>query len=145
MQDHENSLCGHHSNLVAGLLAMLLRPQTTDYHFSLPTPIKEAVQRLRNHQGDIEGAARLVFDALFLLWTRRWMPSTGGEAIADPTIRYLALSSLKSDRGFKNASAITPELAKLQYCMRLVFLKAIHQDGGEDVLEKCCQMQPWFT
>ena len=144
MQDHENSLRGHYSNPVSGLLAMLLRPQTTNYRFSLPALIKEAVQRLRNHQGDIKGAAQLVFDALFLLWTRRWMPSTGGEAIADPTIRYLALSSLKSDGGFKDVSAITPELAKLQYCMRLVFLKAIHQDGGEDVLEKCRQMQPWF-
>lgn len=142
MQDHERSLRDHYSNPVCGLLAMLLRPQT-DYRFSLPTPVEEAIQHLMTHQGDIKAAARRVFDVLLLLWTRRWTP-TEDQTIADPTIRFLALSSLKSDGGFKDASAITPELAKFQYCMRLVFLKAIHEEGG-DVLEKCRQMQPWFT
>jgi hypothetical protein len=76
---------------------------------------------------DLEIIANHILHILSLIWQRSWPPLVN-HRISDPTIAYLALSSLESTGKFKGAEEVTPVIAKFEYTMRLVFLLIINQD-----------------
>jgi len=55
------------------------------------------------------------------MWTVRWQPVIG-QVIHDPTICYLALMLMEMDGSFKDPKDSTGHVARLEYCMQLMFL-----------------------
>jgi len=137
-----------YSQVCVRLLAMLLRPKTS-YSIPLPSKVAASVNRLRaaletKNKTEICGA---VHDTLFRLWTRVWDKSAEN-SIGDPTVCLVALSMLKQDGSFLSPHATTPFIAKLEYCMRLVFLLAVDAKRKEAKISttKACDMfARWFT
>lgn len=66
-----------------------------------------------------------VHELLIKLWHREWQSPSSEFDIPDPTIRTLALRSLKEDGSFKDPSAVTPDIAKFEYLMRLSAVQEI--------------------
>lgn len=81
------------------------------------------------------------------VWTKTWKRSTS-TVIVDPTERYLALATLKKDSSFKEPKHVTTIIAKLEYCMRLTFLRELRSkvdvEGGMEEHEACDALQDWF-
>ncbi|KAF8425053.1 hypothetical protein L210DRAFT_3509366 [Boletus edulis BED1] len=88
---------------------------------------------------------------LMKLWTTRWRKmSDCPQNITDPTEAALALMTLNQDGSFKEPKDVTRIIAKLEYCMRLTFLKEIraqaeHINGNIMEVAACDALQPWFT
>ena len=122
---------------------MLIRKDTS-YVINLPEDIQEALSDLIARQTPLKERADKVLKVLLMLWTRPWAPTSNADMIPDPTIRYLALSTLKSDGGFLEPHLITNILARIQYCMRLVFLQQMHY-SGDDLHAACDNLCHWFT
>jgi hypothetical protein len=133
-----------YSGPIVGLLAMLLRPKPT-YTIDLPDNISEAVSRLSDTlaSGDVELSRQHAYSVLKLLWTTEWTHTEGGHS-SDPTIQYFALSTLREDGAFQEPKLITNIIARLEYCMRLVFLRSMHDAGGK-LEEACRKLQYWFV
>ncbi|KAG6382208.1 hypothetical protein JVT61DRAFT_861 [Boletus reticuloceps] len=88
---------------------------------------------------------------LMKLWTTHWRKvSDYPQRITDPTEAALALMTLNQDGSFKEPKNVTNIIAKLEYCMRLTFLKEIRSqaariDGNTTEVTACDMLQPWFT
>ena len=130
---------------------MLLRLKNSPYQYQLPLPNKVAASRdnlWRILDTDDTLAARdAVNDLLFRLWTRPWNKSEDN-AIGDPTICLLALAMMKQDGSFNSPAQTTPFIAKLVYCLRLIFLIAIHAKSktSKDAGAGACDLYScWFT
>ncbi|KAF8417617.1 hypothetical protein L210DRAFT_3427928, partial [Boletus edulis BED1] len=88
---------------------------------------------------------------LIKLWTTHWRKvSDRPQHISDPTEAALALLTLNEDGSFKEPKDVTKIIAKLEYCMRLTFLKEIRARANADrdnITEAiaCDMLQPWFT
>lgn len=127
---------------------MVLRIKDAQYNYKLPLPPKVAISRDRlwtalgtDDDSAIKSATN---DLLFRLWTQRWQKSEEN-TIGDPTICLLALAMLKPDGSFRSPVLITPFIAKLVYCLRLVFLIAIHKNNETQSCNSCDLYSPWFT
>ena len=79
---------------------------------------------------------------LAALWESRWQP-TEVHRITDPTVIYLALSSLQPQGSFKEPKLVTNVIARFEYDMRLFFLTEIHR--ADDHEEALLRFQPWLT
>ncbi len=130
------------------LLAFLLRQKET-YKLPLPAKISSSVERLETQlaQDDTKAIVLACHDTLFRIWTRIWEKSEDN-SLGDPTICLIALVMLKPDGSFAPPARVTPYIAKLEYCMRLIFLIAIHlacKDGDKSKMNKACDTyQHWF-
>ena len=126
------------------LLAMLLRIKDAKYKLPLPQKVAASRDRLWTAlDTDDNSAIKLATnDLLFRLWTQRWHKSEEN-TIGDPTICLLALAMLKTDGSFHSPVQTTPFIAKLVYCLRLVFLIAIHAKNNGT--QSCNLYSPWFT
>ncbi|KAF8120689.1 hypothetical protein EV363DRAFT_1188557, partial [Boletus edulis] len=88
---------------------------------------------------------------LMKLWTTNWHKlSDRPKSITDPTEAALALMTLNRDGSFKEPKDVTTIIAKLEYCMRLTFLKEIRAratniNGDITEVTACDVLQPWFT
>jgi len=60
-----------------------------------------------------------------------WLPSNTN-VIPDPTIRFLALSTIGPSGSFLEPKEVTNPIAALEYCMRLVYLVEMHQRIGKN-------------
>lgn len=137
---------------VVCILAMLLRnlwsPQVDDLNFLLSDLI-EMLQENAQRAHIIQK----VHAVLLKMWTTSWptqSPSTTTttHAIMDPTETGLALLTLNEDGSLKQPKDVTKIIAKLEYCMRLTFLKEIRASAStevEQVSMACDALQPWFT
>lgn len=67
---------------------------------------------------------------LLNLWTTAWIKNTPSD-FPDPTINALALDMLEPDRSFKHPRRTTGPIAKFEYCMRMTFMKEIHNQGKD--------------
>jgi hypothetical protein len=110
---------------------MLLRIKDAQYKLPLPPKVATSRDNLWTTLGtDDDSAIKCATnDLLFRLWTQKWKKSEentiGDPTIGDPTICLVALAMLKPDGSFRSPSLTTPFIAKLVYCLRLIFLIAI--------------------
>jgi len=109
---------------------MLLR-QSDHYSLSLPQDIVGLLRKLQEillTSNTTNTLGHAIHKVLIAIWTREWLP-TEKDPISDPTIRFLALSSIDAHGGFQEAKEITNPIAALEYCMRLTFLVEIHSQS----------------
>jgi hypothetical protein len=126
------------------LIAMVLRIKDAPYNLPLPKKVAISRDRLWTALGTDDDSAinHATNDLLFRLWTQKWQKSKEN-TIGDPTICLLALAMLKPDGSFRSPTQTTPFIAKLVYCLRLIFLIAIHAKNNET--QSCDLYSPWFT
>ncbi|KAG2022230.1 helicase domain-containing protein [Coprinopsis cinerea AmutBmut pab1-1] len=114
------------------LVWFLLRDKKEKYTLPLSNEIEACLDMLRNPHPDPEKDEKnlvLALQSIFLhLWTHCWS-KRDGNSIGDPTVAYLALSTLKPDGSFKEPTLVTPVIAQIEYCIRLFFLYLIHVKG----------------
>lgn len=114
----------------------------------LPPKISESLDGLRVllSGGDVQAIAVEVQNTLFRLWARVWIKSDDN-LLGDPTVCLICLAMLKADGSFLSPARAPPYIAKLEYCMRLVFLIAIHTATPDKTqLTKYCDLYArWFT
>ncbi|KAJ3506846.1 hypothetical protein NLJ89_g6640 [Agrocybe chaxingu] len=124
---------------IVNLLAMLLR---APYH-PLPEDIQKHVEDLRASLplAERECGLEAVFTLLANLWQRPWVP-TQERRISDPTVIYVALSTLQPSGQFQEPKNVTNIIARIEYCMRLTFLKLIHE--APTLEYGIYSNQPWF-
>jgi hypothetical protein len=137
-----------YSQVIIKLLAFLLRDKGK-YKLPLTPKLDQSLHRLQSalETKEIKGIAKAIEDTLFRLWTRTWLGSDDN-SVGDPTICWLILATLKPDGTFQGPRDITPVIAKLQYCLRLTFLLAIHslvKNLECSALEACDRYTKWFT
>ncbi len=132
------------------LLAFLLRPSDS-YKMDLPTGITADLQVLRNKliANDVQGSVKSIHKICLGLWGMEWEEDFS-QTMADPTIRYIALSQLKQTGGFKNVTLATPEIAKFEYLMRLTYVFEIWRIRGTTTpaprsYDLAKQFSRWFT
>lgn len=86
---------------------------------------------------------------LIKAWTTTWKKQGNNSIIADPTEACLAMLTLNHDGSFKEPKNVTMIIARLEYCMRLTFLREIRgcaaQDKKVDKAMACDALQSWFT
>lgn len=128
---------------------MLMRPKKK-YQIPLPETVHQLLQKLQSIQADDEDTnIDSIIHRLFLtIWTTSWIP-TEDNTMPCITQRCLALRSLHTDGSFGSPKGISPEISRLEYVMRLTFLRQIHilattKYGGNIDMARM-EMQPWFT
>ncbi|KAI6158487.1 hypothetical protein EDD17DRAFT_1488651 [Pisolithus thermaeus] len=136
---------------VVALLAMLIRQEYSGKDFTgSNNKLMEllAVLRIQDPEEGGRDALPLIHELLFQVWSTAWTHQGDGD-IVDPTERCLALMMLRQDGAFKEPQEVTPVIARLEYCMRLTFLKEIHQrmhlDPESDELDHCLALESFFT
>ncbi|KAF8416465.1 hypothetical protein L210DRAFT_3511762 [Boletus edulis BED1] len=128
--------------------------------------LADALQNTSHHDPDHPRKGLLskhIHNLLTAVWTKAWKhdrkEATAKKpfTIVDPTERCLALMTLKSDGSLKEPKHVTTIIAKLEYCMRLTFLREIRARvdvkddndsmaaaaAAEDVA--CDALQDWFV
>ena len=124
-------------DVLSHLVAFLLRDKG-NYFILLPANIVTLVSKIQQLtpleqlpppviQENFDEYTLGIVDLLIGIWTRVWDPSLGN-IIGDPTMCFLALSSIKADNGWALATEITPVIARLIFCIRSVFLFRVHID-----------------
>lgn len=79
------------------------------------------------------------------LWQHKWQP-TADNAMPNPTIRALALITLRPDGHFAEPYQVTGLIAKWERLIRLACVKEIkHMSETMEEEEACKELQPWFT
>ncbi|KAI6100651.1 hypothetical protein F5141DRAFT_1066224 [Pisolithus sp. B1] len=136
---------------VVALLAMLIRQEYSGKDFTgSDNKLMDllAVLRIQDPEEGGRDALPLIHELLFQVWSTAWTHQGDGD-IVDPTERCLALMMLRQDGAFKEPQEVTPVIARLEYCMRLTFLKEIHQrmhlDPESDELDHCLALESFFT
>lgn len=133
---------------VVCILAMLLRhmwPWVESVNFI----IADLVDMLQDKAEESQ-VVQQVHKLLLKIWTTTWPKATNTTRITDPTVAGLALLTLNQDGSFKEPKDVTKIIAKLEYCMRLTFLKEIRArtdtllEGTTEAMA-CDALQPWFT
>jgi hypothetical protein len=131
------------------MLGMLLRPKQK-YHIPVPDDLQKALATLHNvlSTQPLSTGLEEIHQVLVLLWMRKWSPSPDNP-LPCPTVRAIALLTLKRDRSFTEPKNVTGIIAKFQRLLRLTCLwemKALSaaKFGNNDTLA-CDQLQPWFT
>ncbi|EPQ50228.1 hypothetical protein GLOTRDRAFT_134134 [Gloeophyllum trabeum ATCC 11539] len=148
----QDETLSNYSGYVVQLIAFLLRPKG-QYSLPLSSGLTVALEQLQLwianavHDEDEDGYTEL-HNVLSQLWMNKWLPAEDNH-IPCPTVRFLALLTLKPDGSHKDPHQVTPTIARLVYCMRLFFLahiKAIAQQsyhGDEEIA--CKAASRWFT
>ena len=149
MQEEAKSL-SKYSRRVTALLAFLLRAHG-EYNFSLPEDVIKPLSQLRSALVDSAGKRKLsrrIQKVLIVLWSTEWPPCVGSD-ISDPTIRYLALSTINQDGTYAEPHQVTNPISSFEYCMRISFLCEMHlrvenkKDGS--LQDACDSLSRWFV
>ncbi|KDQ05946.1 hypothetical protein BOTBODRAFT_49632 [Botryobasidium botryosum FD-172 SS1] len=146
---HEHQQHGtlrQYSLAVSTLIALLLRSQQCQgvYQIPLPQGVLEALEAFRHALAGFDTVTERLHTLLMALWTTKWTQSEGN-AFPCPTLRSVILRHLQEDGSFSAPKYITSTLAQLTYCMRLAFLREIHQRAPfSNEEEACSQIQPFF-
>ncbi|KAA1479881.1 hypothetical protein DENSPDRAFT_902459, partial [Dentipellis sp. KUC8613] len=134
------------------LVHMLLKARQVGYSLPTSDDLDETMEilqeALQEQEQDIVKIAPAILDVLMALWQESWLKNHA-KNIPDPTICYIALSQLLPSGAIADVQQVTGVLAKLQYCMQLVFLVKMHDmvEHGEglSVMETCEVLQHWFV
>ena len=127
-------------------LAMLMR-RKTNYLIPLPSELQQSLDGLERSLKDQDaGVIQKQLHNIFMgLWKFKWQP-TAENTIPCPTIRALALTTLRPDGHFSEPYQVTGIIAKWQRCIRLAFVKEMKQMSNSMEEEVACKtLQPWFT
>lgn len=132
---------------IVSLLAMLLREMWFNVD-NFNVVLSDLVDMVED-QAEPAHVIQQTHRVLLKMWTTSWPKMPNTTRITDPTEAALALMTLNQDGSFKEPKDVTVIIAKLEYCMRLTFLKEIRaradsQDGTTEALA-CDALQPWFT
>ena len=126
---------------VIAFLAMLTRMDSSDPEVELATKMLPNALVEQAHLSDH------IHHILTNIWTKVWKRSAS-LVVTDPTEQCLALMTLKRDGSFKEPKHVTTIIAKLEYCMRLTFLREIRRrvDVNDELQEDvaCDALQDWF-
>lgn len=157
---YNNSPFSHHQNLettlpqyaveLTRLVAFLLR-LSPQYPMDLPIPLQADLQVLSNLliRKELALAEKALHKICLQLWSTEW-EEDAAHTMADPTIRYLALSQITTLGGFKEPHLTTPAIAKLEYLLRLTYvyeiahMRSLHQPPSS-AFELAKQCSKWFT
>src|SRR5882672_2868042 len=141
------------------LVAFMLRDKKT-YHLDLPANIKILIDQVRarsrsfyamntppsSPDEDYRAYGSNIVNLLVGMWTRTW-DRDSQNSIGDPTICYLALSTIRKDRSWADAKDVTPKIAHLFYAIRAVFLDFCHYPpptlSRKGVREMHAMVAPW--
>ncbi|KAJ3508586.1 hypothetical protein NLJ89_g5676 [Agrocybe chaxingu] len=128
-----------YTRVLTGLVAMLLRGAP----LSLPSDVQSELDIFKESLGQLptKDSVDHLFMLLLSIWSQSW-PCVEGQRVTDPTIMYLALSSLTPTGRFQEPKFVTHTIACFEYLMRLIFLKGIHSNKSID--EGVHAFQPWF-
>ncbi|KAF7967200.1 hypothetical protein HWV62_35150 [Athelia sp. TMB] len=109
------------------LLTLLFRNKK-NYKLPLPNSIATAVQDLKHAllQKQSNNFNELLHQLLISLWSHPWR-QTQDNLMPDPTVRCLALRSIKPDGGFQHPKNVTPDIARFEYLMRLAGVQEVHR------------------
>lgn len=139
-QEYATTMVSYTGPVIA-LVAMLLR-RTDEYAITLPLEIEDKVARVREAlDEDEETGKEAIFELLFALWTSEWLP-TPSRRVVDPTVHFLMLSCLRDDGGFLEPVLFTNVIARLEYGMRCIFLRAMHEH--RDLTEAAKRLERWY-
>jgi hypothetical protein len=130
------------------LLVFLTCPKKK-YQVPLPDNVKTCLgilsNFLRSNKSQDEKLLA-VHDVFMGPWKRKW-PSTSDNQLPYPTIRALALMTMKLGGGFLEPKDVTLIIARFIYVLCLAY--KIHRISNEDFngfdKQACEQVQPWFT
>jgi len=118
---------------------------------TLPSGLLMDLKVLRQDlkERNVEKCVNSIHATCLKLWSQEW-DEDFSQTMSDPTIRYLALASLKRVSGFKEPKLLTPMLAKFEYLMRLTWVFEIWRIRGTTVpppsSHKLAQkFARWFT
>lgn len=115
--------------MVTALISLLLSNKAA-YEETLPAPVVLALNAFETALNESlfhdQSLSVELHQLLIQLWHREWPSPSSESDIPDPTIRTLALRSLKSDGSFKEPSSVTPDIAKFEHLMRLTAVQQIH-------------------
>lgn len=113
-------------------MAFLLRDRKA-YNLPLSPAIESILTALRDppRGSTADYFIAHIQELFFLLWSSPWKP-TEANSIGDPTVCYIALSSIRADTRWAHPKDVTPTIARLTYCLRLVALRRAH--GQPDVV-----------
>ncbi|KXN90727.1 Isoleucine--tRNA ligase, cytoplasmic [Leucoagaricus sp. SymC.cos] len=121
--------------ILTKLVAFFLREKKT-YLLPLPNEIEDRIRHLRGMKLqypieesspslDFDDYVERIVDLLMSIWTCQWDPSYDND-IGDPTLCFVALSSIREDLSWVQPKYVMPMIASLVYCMRCVFLYCLH-------------------
>ncbi|KAF5347918.1 hypothetical protein D9756_010116 [Leucocoprinus leucothites] len=128
-----------YTRVLTCFVAFLVRDKGR-YDLPLPNDINTLVQNIRNgNPTDVEPPSTPdsnfdphtmnIFELLFAVWTRAWVPHQDNN-IGDPTMCFVALSSIRPSGEWAHPEFVTPIIAKLFFCIRCVFLFHINVGSG---------------
>ncbi|TBU54974.1 hypothetical protein BD310DRAFT_826822, partial [Dichomitus squalens] len=141
--------------LLTQLILYLLRTRPSPTH---PLPLPNTIVALLDNLIQALDTASLTLHALLVaIWTTEWIPSpfildgnVKENPIPDPTVRFIVCTQMNQDGTLKDPRDVTGVLAKLTYCMRLVFLKQSWNLHSSDphlssVTAAARSLRLWFT
>ncbi|KAJ7835480.1 hypothetical protein B0H13DRAFT_2424175 [Mycena leptocephala] len=111
-------------NVILRLLASLLR-EPEHYHMPVSEQLKGAVQAVVDSTNAEELCSEL-HPLLLAMWKTQW-EATANHVIHDPTMCFLALSSLEKTGEFAGPKKTTGPIAKLCWGIKLCMLTEIHE------------------
>lgn len=138
---------------LARLLCFVLRVKTSLYPMELPTVVVSAMRAFLNALGNemfaIDALLAPLQTLLMALWTYYWPQSQSTKETTDPSLIFLACRCSYPIGGFKDAVGTTPLIARLFYCMRLVFSRhmivLLRQDPTIDLMNIFDELQDYLT
>ncbi|KAF9440249.1 hypothetical protein P691DRAFT_768043, partial [Macrolepiota fuliginosa MF-IS2] len=125
---------------VARLVGFLLR-EKEPYELLLPDGVLALINEVRTSLLDKNTLANKICNLLEAIWTRTWDKSQGN-TIGDPTMCFVALSSIREHHGWASPSYVTPILARLIFGIRCVFIRQMFRSG--DLHEHFKVLQNWM-
>ncbi|KAJ3565617.1 hypothetical protein NP233_g7519 [Leucocoprinus birnbaumii] len=145
-----------YTNELVNFVAFLLRDKGS-YKLPLPDNISVLVEKVRNTtatdewptpspDSKFDSYTAGVFDLLLAVWTRRWVPHWAN-IIGDPTICFVALSSIREDGQWAKPDYVTPLIAKMHYLMRSMFLIHINlgaKSNADFIAARHDELEKWF-
>lgn len=130
---------------------MLLRPKTA-YEIPIPvalaTELADFEEELMTAPFNLNDTMGALHSVLVQLWMTEWV-TTAQNTMPDPTMRALALLSLREDGTHKDAKSTTGPLAQLEYNIRLTALREIHNlsrdqfNGNQN--QARLEVERWFV
>jgi hypothetical protein len=111
-------------NVIVHLLASLLH-EPEYYHMLVSKQLKGAVQAVVDFT-DAEELCTQLHPLLLALWKTQW-EATENHLIYDPTMCFLAFSSLEKMSEFAGPKNTTSPITKLYWGIKLCILKEIHE------------------
>ena len=132
------------------LLAFLLC-LSESHTINLPKGLIADLQVLWNFliSKDMSGSIKAIYKVCLVLWGTEW-DEDFVQTMRDPTVRFVAFSQLKRDRGSQDVTLITPDISKFEYLLCLTYIFEIWRIHSTTVPPPCScnlakQFSRWFT